>query len=280
MSSTALPRQIRGPSAFGGGLRRTLYLTWIIGLTEYRLTYFGSALGYLWSLMRPLMLFGVLYVVFSEIVDFGDDIVNYPMLLLFNIVLFNFFTDASTKAVTSVVDREAIVRKMHFPGMVIPFARVLSGGLNLAVSLIAVFLFLLAYGLNPRWTWLLLPLLLVPLVLLTLGVAMLLSALYVRFRDVAPIWAVLSTALFYGSPVLYAIDKVPEQYRQMLMLVNPLADILEQGRRWVIDPNADGAIAAAGGGAWILVPIAVGTAVCALGVWVFNREAPRIAERL
>jgi len=172
------------------------------------------------------------------------------------------------------------VRKMHFPGMVIPFARVLSGGLNLAVSLIAVFLFLLAYGLNPRWTWLLLPLLLVPLVLLTLGVAMLLSALYVRFRDVAPIWAVLSTALFYGSPVLYAIDKVPEQYRQMLMLVNPLADILEQGRRWVIDPNADGAIAAAGGGAWILVPIAVGTAVCALGVWVFNREAPRIAERL
>jgi ABC-2 type transport system permease protein len=280
VSSTALPRQIRGPSAFGGGLRRTLYLTWIIGLTEYRLTYFGSALGYLWSLMRPLMLFGVLYVVFSEIVDFGDDIVNYPMLLLFNIVLFNFFTDASTKAVTSVVDREAIVRKMHFPGMVIPFARVLSGGLNLAVSLIAVFLFLLAYGLNPRWTWLLLPLLLVPLVLLTLGVAMLLSALYVRFRDVAPIWAVLSTALFYGSPVLYAIDKVPEQYRQMLMLVNPLADILEQGRRWVIDPNADGAIAAAGGGAWILVPIAVGTAVCALGVWVFNREAPRIAERL
>jgi ABC-2 type transport system permease protein len=91
---------------------------------------------------------------------------------------------------------------------------------------------------------------------------------------------VLSTALFYGSPVLYAIDKVPEQYRQVLMLVNPLADILEQGRRWVIDPNADGAIAAAGGGAWILVPIAVGTAVCALGVWVFNREAPRIAERL
>ncbi len=280
MSSTALPRQIRGPSAFGGGLRRALYLTWIIGLTEYRLTYFGSALGYLWSLMRPLMLFGVLYVVFSQIVDFGDDIVNYPMLLLFNIVLFNFFADASTKAVTSVVDREAIVRKMHFPGMVIPLARVLSGGLNLAVSLIAVFVFLLAYGVDPRWTWLLLPLLLVPLVLLTLGVAMLLSALYVRFRDVAPIWAVVSTALFYGSPVLYAIDKVPEDYRQVLMLVNPLADILEQGRSWVIDPNADGAIAAAGGGAWILVPIAVGAAVCALGVWVFNREAPRIAERL
>ncbi|MBA2793396.1 MAG: ABC transporter permease [Thermoleophilaceae bacterium] len=273
-------RRVRGPSAFGGDLRRTLYLTWIIGLTEYRLTYLGSALGYLWSLMRPLMLFGVLYVVFSQIVDFGDDIPNYPVLLLFNIVLFNFFTDAATKAVTAVVEREAIVRKMSFPGMVIPFARVLSGGLNLALSLVAVFVFVLGYGLNPRWTWLLLPLLLVPLVMLTLAVAMLLSALYVRFRDVGPIWAVLSTALFYGSPVLYAIDKVPEKYRQVYMLVNPIADILEQGRRWVIDPNAEGAVVAAGGGAWILVPIAVGLAVCALGVWVFNHEAPKIAERL
>jgi len=280
VSSIAAPRRVRGPSAFGGGWRRTLYLTWIIGLTEYRLTYFGSALGYLWSLMRPLMLFGVLYVVFTQVVNFGDDIVNYPMLLLFNIVLFNFFADASSRAVTSVVEREAIVRKMSFPGMVIPFARVLSGGLNLGVSLVAVFIFLLGYGVNPRWTWLLLPLLLVPLVLLTLAVAMLLSALFVRFRDVGPIWAVISTALFYGSPVLYAIDKVPEEYRQVLMLVNPLADILEQGRRWVIDPNAEGAVAAAGGGAWILVPVAVGLAVCALGVWVFNHEAPRIAERL
>ncbi len=280
MSSIAAPRRVRGPSAFGGGWRRTLYLTWIIGLTEYRLTYFGSALGYLWSLMRPLMLFGVLYVVFTQVVNFGDDIVNYPMLLLFNIVLFNFFADASSRAVTSVVEREAIVRKMSFPGRVIPFARVLSGGLNLGVSLVAVFIFLLGYGVNPRWTWLLLPLLLVPLVLLTLAVAMLLSALFVRFRDVGPIWAVISTALFYGSPVLYAIDKVPEEYRQVLMLVNPLADILEQGRRWVIDPNAEGAVAAAGGGAWILVPVAVGLAVCALGVWVFNHEAPRIAERL
>ncbi len=278
--SSLSARRVRGPSAFGGDLRRTLYLTWIIGLTEYRLTYFGSALGYLWSLMRPLMLFGVLYVVFSQIVDFGDDIPNYPVLLLFNIVLFNFFTDAATKAVTAVVDREAIVRKMSFPGMVIPFARVLSGGLNLALSLVAVFVFVLGYGLNPRWTWLLLPLLLVPLVMLTLAVAMLLSALYVRFRDVGPIWAVLSTALFYGSPVLYAIDKVPEEYRQAYMLVNPLADILEQGRRWVIDPNAEGAVVATGGGAWILVPIAVGLAVCALGVWVFNHEAPKIAERL
>ena len=214
-------RDIGGPSAYGGGARRLLYLTWIMGLTEYRLTYFGSALGYLWSLMRPLMLFGVLFVVFSQVVKFGEDIVNYPVLLLLNIVLFNFFADATGRSVTSLVDREPIVRKMQFPLMVIPLARVLSGMFNLAISLGAVFLFLLAYGVDPRWTWLLLPVMIVPLMLLTLAVSMLLSALYVRFHDVMPIWAVLSSVLFYGSPIFYAIENVPEGYRRALLLANP-----------------------------------------------------------
>jgi len=273
-------RDIRGPSAFGGAASRLLYLTWIIGLTEYRLSYFGSALGYLWSLMRPLMLFGVLYVVFAEIVDFGDDIVNYPVLLLLNIVLFNFFQDSTTKAVSSLVDREAIVRKMHFPGMVIPLARVLTGLLNLLVSLVAVFIFMLAYGVQPRWTWLALPVSVVALALLTLAAGMLLSALYVRFRDVAPIWTVASTALFYGSPVLYAVDAVPEGYRRALLLVNPIADILEQTRQWIVDPDAPGAVEVVGGAGWALIPFGVSVGFCALAVYVLNREAPKIAERL
>jgi len=272
--------RIQGPSAFGGDLRRMAYLSWIIGLTEYRLTYFGSVLGYLWSLARPLMLFGVLYVVFSQIVDFGADIKNYPVLLLMNIVLFNFFSDATTRAVTAVVERESLVRKMQFPRLVIPLARVFSALLNLGISLVAVMVFLLGYGLQPRLSWLALPLTVVPLAVLTLCVSMLLSALFVRYRDIGPIWAVLSTVLFYGSPVLYAIDKVPEDYREWLMRLNPLADILEQTRKFMIDADAPGAAAAAGGGAWILMPIAISVAICVLGVWVFNREAPLIAERL
>lgn len=273
-------REVRGPSAFGGGARRLLYLTWIIGLTEYRLTYFGSALGYLWSLMRPLMLFGVLYVVFAEIVDFGGDIVNYPVLLLLNIVLFNFFQDSTTKAVSSLVDREAMVRKMQFPGMVIPLARVLTGVLNMAVSLVAVFVFMLAYGVQPRWSWLLLPVSVVALVALTLATAMILSAVYVRFRDVAPIWTVVSTVLFYGSPVLYAVDAVPEDYRRPLLLINPIADILEQSRKWIVDPGAPGAVEVVGGPGWALIPLLFSVGICALAVYVLNREAPRIAERL
>ncbi|MGI8750605.1 MAG: ABC transporter permease [Thermoleophilaceae bacterium] len=271
---------IQGPSAFGGDLRRLAYLSWIIGLTEYRLTYFGSVLGYLWSLMRPLLLFGVLYVMFSQIVDFGNDIPNYPVLLLMNIVLFNFFSDATTRGVTSVVERESLVRKMQFPRLVVPLARVLSAWLNLAISLVAVFVFLVGYGLTPRPGWLLLPLTVIPLAVLTLCVSMLLSALYVRYRDMAPIWAVFSTVLFYGSPVLYAIDKVPPGYREWMLRLNPIADLLEQTRKWVIDAGAPGAAAGTGGGLWILMPIGIATAVCVLSVWVFERDAPQIAERL
>jgi len=270
---------MKGPSAYGGSWRRFWYLTWIIGLTEYRLTYFGSVLGYLWALMRPLLMFGVLYVVFSQIVKFGDTIPNYPMLLLFNIVLFTFFQDSSQRAVTSVVDSEGIVRKMHFPRLVIPLSVVMTGALNLILSLVAVFGFILVYGIDPTWTWLLLPAVLVPLMMLASAVAMLVSSLYVRFRDVQPIWAVFSMILFYGSPVLYAIDTVPPN-AQRYLLFNPIACILEQGRKWIIDPDARGFVTAIGGWKWALVPITIFIVVCLVGVWVFNREAPVIAERL
>ena len=272
-------REIRGPGALGGSWRRFVHLTWLIASTEFRLTYFGSALGYLWSLMRPLMLFGVLYVVFSQIINFGDDIVNYPVLLLLNVVCFSFFQEATGIAVTSVVQRESLVRKMHFPRLVIPLSVVLTAALNLAVNLVAVLGFVLAYGVDPTWTWLLLPVGLVPLMVFTLAVSMLLSSLYVRFRDVAPIWTVIATALFYGTPVLYAIDKVDASAREYLMF-NPIAAVLEQLRHWVIDPGSPGAVQAAGGWGGLSITIAIFVVVCVLAAWVFNREAPRIAESL
>jgi ABC-2 type transport system permease protein len=105
------------------------------------------------------------------------------------------------------------------------------------------------------------------------------SSLYVSYRDVLPIWTVFSQLLFYATPILYVIDKVPDDLRR-LVLANPLADILEQARRWLVDPSAPGAAHAIGGFPWWLVPAGIFVAVCIFGVWIFNREAPRIAERL
>lgn len=269
---------MRGPSAWGGGARRFLHLTWIIAANEFRLSYFGSALGYLWTLARPALQFGVLYLVFSQIVRFGDDIPNYPVLLLLNIVLFNFFTEATTSAVRCVQNRETLVRKMHFPRMVIPLSVVLTAAMNLVVSLIPVLIFLMIYGVEPGWTWLLLPVALLAMLTVTLGVSLLLAALYVRFRDVAPIWTVGSLMLFYGSPVLWAIELVPEQAREAIM-ASPLAASLQLARVWIIDPTAPGPGDVLG---WPLglVPIALTVLLLVVGTWVFHREASGIAERL
>jgi ABC-2 type transport system permease protein len=272
-------RDMPGPGALGGGWRRFLSLTWTIASTDFRLTYFGSALGYLWSLFRPLLLFAVLYTVFSKVAKIGDDITNYPVLLLMNIMFFNFFTDATNTAVTSMVARETLVRKMQFPRMVIPLAVVVTALLNLLTAMIAVFIFMLAYGVDPTWTWLLLPVGLFPLVFLATGVALLVSGLYVRFRDVQPIYGVLSTALFYASPVLYTIDNVDGQVRSVLQL-NPITGCLEQLRVWMVDPHAPGGITAVGGYANSIIPIAIGLGIFVVGFWVFHREAGQAAERL
>ena len=281
MTTAALPeaREINGPSAFGGGFRRFASLTWLIAFNEFRLTYFGSVLGYLWSLMRPLLQFGVLYVIFNRVLHFGKGIPHYPVLLLFNVVLFLFFQDTTTQAVRSVVNRELLVRKMQFPRLVIPLSVVVTQLLNLATNLVAVVIFMLVSGVQPGWKWLLFPLLLIPLTIFTSAVAMILSSLYVPFRDVLPIWGVLATVLFYGTPVIWPIEKVHGAWVKVV-LANPIADILQQGRRWLFEPSAPGPWHAIGGFPWALIPIAVFVGVVLFGIWIFNYLAPRIAERL
>jgi ABC-2 type transport system permease protein len=274
-------REVRGPSALGGGQRRFFDLLWLISVTEFKRVYFGTVLGYLWSLIRPLMLFAVLLFVFTQVFKIGsDEAPHYPVLLLLGIVLFNFFSEATTASVTSVVDQEGIVRKTQFPRLVIPLSTVVTGILNLSVNLVVVLVFILAFGVGPTWTWLLFPLPLAALFVLTAAASMALSVLYVRFRDVAIIWVVLSQVLFYATPILYPIEALKHETLERILMFNPLAVIMEQVRVWVIEPGAPTAAEAAGGAVWLLPALAIFVAVCAYGVWIFNREAPRIAEEL
>lgn len=273
------PREIRGPSAFGGSWKRFWALTWMIAVTDFKLTYFGSALGYLWSLFRPLMLFGVYFIVFTKIAPVGNEIKNYGAMLLLNIMLYQFFVEATTASITAVVNREGMVRKMQFPRIVIPLATVGTSLFNLGVNLIAVMILILLQGVEITWTWLLLPVGLLPLVVFTLSVATILSALYVRFRDILPIWQVLSTALFYGSPLLYAVEKVPPDLRGFIQ-VNPLTPIISQLRHWIIDPTAPPGWTAVGGYPRGLIPFGILIVMPIIALWFFDREAPKVAERL
>jgi ABC-2 type transport system permease protein len=272
---------IRGPSALAGDPRRFAHLTWTLAVQEFKLRFFGSVLGYLWQVMRPLMLFGVLYVVFTQFVDISDHKL-YPASLLLGIVLYTFFAEATSGAVSSVVDREQLVRKIHFPRLAIPMAVVLTAGFNLLPNLLVVFVFGAALGISPAVSWLELPVLIAILTLFSIGIAALLSALYVRFRDLRPIWDVALQIVFYGSFIIVPFETVFERFPALsqALLWNPLAAIVQQARHAVIDSQLPSAAAAMGGTARLLIPLAIVAGFCALGLWVFDREAPRIAEDL
>lgn len=271
-------REVRGPSATGGGRRRFFDLLWLISATEFKKSFHGTAFGYLWSLVRPLMLFAVLLVVFTRIFRFN--VPNYPVLLLFNLVVFGLFQEGTGAAVSSVLAQEGIVRKTQFPRLVIPLSSVMVALFTLGLNLIAVFVFILAYGVDPTWTWLLLPVILLLVFVLTCAVSLLLSALNVRFRDVAIIWTVAATVLLYATPIIYPITILESSFLKDVLLGNPLTLIFEQARAWIIDPTAPGAVSVAGGWLNMLPAFAIYIATCILGVWVFKREAPKIAERL
>jgi ABC-2 type transport system permease protein len=273
------PARYRGPSALGDDLRRFLSLTYTLAVTDFKLRFFGSALGYFWSLARPLLLFGTLYFVFTEIVRFGEGVEHYPVYLLSSIVLFTFFSETTSRGVRALVERENLLRKMRFPRMVIPLSVALHSLFNLGLNLIVVFAFIFASGIEPTLDWLQIPLLIGMIVFFATGVTMLLSALYVRFRDMEPIWEVALQLLFYGSPVIYVITTVPESFRELIMF-NPIASILTQWRHAVIDQDAPTAGTAIGGLELIVVPVVIVLVLFALGWWVFTREAPRIAENL
>jgi ABC-2 type transport system permease protein len=282
-----LGEPIRGPRALTDDWSRFWHLTYNIARNEFKLRFFGSVLGYLWQLVRPVLLFGVLYVFFVVVAHVnkqtGPGSEHYGAQLLGSIVLFTFFGEAAGGAVRSVVDRENIVRKIHFPRLVIPLSVVLLAGFNLVLNLAVVLVFALAEGVTPTLSWLELPLLLAMLVVFATGVAMLLSALFVRFRDIQPIWDVVQQILFYASPVIVSVATVRERLSATLVhlyMLNPLAVVFQQFRNAMITHGTPSAGRLLGGWAQLAEPVLIVIAVFALGFWVFNRSAGQIAENL
>jgi ABC-2 type transport system permease protein len=283
---------VTGPSALAGGRRRFMDLLWLMAVTEFKRTYFGTVLGYLWSLMRPLLQFGVLLFVFTKIIKLGG-ISDYPVVLLLNIVLFTFFQEATLNSVTSVVAQEGIVRRTQFPRLVIPFSVVLTAMFQLTLNLMVVFIFIVAWGVDPKWTWLLFPPCLAVMLIFTTALASLLSVLYVRFRDVLIIWTVMAQVLIYATPVIYTLEFLHGTALHIISL-NPLAPLFQQIQDWVISPTVTStdsngvttehtlysAPHAIGGAIWLLPALAIFIGVCVFAAWIFNHDAPRIAEDL
>ena len=275
---SVIPAERQRPYVLGSDLQRVWNLTWTLAATEFKLRFYGSVLGYAWTLARPFLFFGVIYLVFSEIAGLDANVDHYGVYILFGLVLFQFFGETTSNCVRCLAAREGLLRKMRFPRLVIPLSVVLTAIFNLGGTLVAALIFAIATGVYPTWSWLELPVIILLVGAFATGIGLMLSALFVRYRDVAPIWEVVSQMLFYVSPILYVTTLVPEQYRDAY-LANPLATLLTEMRAAVVDPSAPHPWDLGSPLSMVLAAL-IGVTAVALGIFIFIRQAPRIAEDL
>ncbi|HRJ06823.1 MAG TPA: ABC transporter permease [Candidatus Saccharibacteria bacterium] len=249
-------------------------------ITDFKLRYKGSALGYLWTLLRPLALFAVLYVVFVNFLRFGGDIPHFPVYLLLGVVLWSYFVEVTVNGLTSIVGKGDLMRKLSFPRYVIVIAGSVSAFINLLINLLVVFGFMVINGVPLTITVLWLPLIILELFVFALGLSFLLSALYVRFRDINYVWEVLLQAGFYVTPIIYPLSEVAKRSEAAanILLLNPVAQIIQDARYSLIThetPTVYGAFSLY----WIIpfIVVAVVTVVAAI---YFRAMSPKFAEEI
>ena len=248
--------------------------------TDFKLRYQGSVLGYAWSLLRPLFLFLILYIVFTKFIKLGTDIPNYPVYLLLGIVLWQFFADATSQSLSSVVARGDLIRKIRIPRWMIVLTSNVSAMINLGLNLIVVAVFLLITQVDVRADILFLPLAVVEIYIFAAGLALFLSAAYVKYRDVSFIWEVILQAGFYLTPVLYPLTVITNITLQKLLLLNPVAQAIQDARNVAVTQDALTIAEVYGSDVMRFVPLAISLTVLVLGVLYFKKESKYFAENL
>jgi ABC-2 type transport system permease protein len=253
----------------------------VIVSVEFKLKYSDSVLGYVWSIARPLAYFSVIWVLLGGIFGGGVQIPNYPLYLLLGIVIFTYFVDAVGLQMASIVSGGGLLRKIYFPRLIIPLSATGTATMTFAVNTLAVVVFIAASRLTPEATWLLIPPLLLELYLFMLGFGLFLAMAYTRFRDVGQLWDLGAQLLFFALPVMYSISFLSTPYQKVVML-NPVAQVMQDIRRIILGPELDPQTIAA---VWgfrearaIPAAIAVGTFV--VGLLLFQKDSKNFAERV
>ena len=244
--------------------------------TDFKVRYQGSILGYMWSLLKPLFLFAILYTVFTYIIPLGKDIEHYPVYLLTGIVLWNFFTEATMQGASSIVARGDLIRKISIPRYLVVVATIFSALINLGLSLVVVVVFALLNGVLPTISWFMIIPIVLELVVLAAGISFLLSALYVRFRDITYIWEIFLQAGFYATPIIYPLTMVPETLQKWVFL-NPMAQIIQDARHALVTDTSVTIWSTTH--SWLMVvPFAFIVFLFVIGVWYFKKHSPYFAE--
>lgn len=262
--------------------RYSLILLKQLVITDFKLRYKGSALGYVWTLLRPLALFAVLYTVFVHFLRIGADIPHFAVYLLLGIVLWNYFTEVTNNGLSAIVGKGDLLRKLAFPRYVIVLAGSISALINLGINLIVIAFFMLINGVPFTFEALWILPLIVELFIFALAIAFILSALYVRFRDINYIWELVLQAGFYATPILYPITMVVALSPAIaqLIILNPVAQIIQDARYFVVTKESV-TITTLYDNVWMhLVPLAIVAIMAVIGVLYFRKKSPSFAEEI
>ncbi len=252
--------------------------------TDFKLRYQGSVLGYLWALLRPLMMFAILYIVFTKLMRFGDNIPHYPVYLLVGTTLWSFFTECTNQGIQAIIARGELIRKICFPKYIVVVSATLTAVINLLINLVVVIIFALINGITPTWTWLLVPVLVLELYILALGISFLLGAINVKYRDITSIWDVCIQALFYAIPIIYPITMIAEtsDIAAKVLLMNPIAQVIQDIRYCLVTDQAITVWNYVGDDHFILkfIPIVIVAIMLVWGSWYFRKKSKKFAEEI
>lgn len=278
-AATARSRPLRGPAALTGDRRQFWDLLIVTSVASFRNRYVDTVFGFIWMFLGPLLVFAVLYIFVTQIIKRFSEIPNYGELLLLNITLYNLFRTGTTQAMRSLTG-SGLVRKMPVPRLVLPLSAVATSFYAMAANMVIVIPWLLIAGVEPTWSWLLFPVVIFGMLLITCSFALLLAGSFVRFRDVGQVWPVMTQILFYASPVIWPFGVFRREILWDAQIFNPIAPVLAQAQKWIIDPSDPGWFEVRGTGIEAFLPFIILAVIAVLGFWVFRREARRAAEDL
>ena len=262
--------------------RYSLILLKELVITEFKLRYQGSALGYLWSVLRPIFLFLILYVVFVYFLKIGNDIPHWPVAMLLGIVMWNFFSEVTNNGLASIVNRGDILRKINFPKYVIVLSGTISAFINLLINMVVIGVFMAINGVELTWLALLSPLYIIELFIFALGLAFLLSTIYVKLRDINYIWEIIMQGLFYMSAVIYPMSMVVSMSPLIakILLLNPVAQSIQDARYALITQEIVTLPSLTDNLFINLIPYTIVLVTFILGAWYFKKKSPTFAENL
>lgn len=248
--------------------------------TDFKLRYQGSVLGYAWSLLRPLFLFVILYIVFGVFLKAKGNIPHYPVYLLLGIVLWNYFAEVTMGSVGAIVGRGDLLRKINFPKYVIILAGSFSAFINLLINFVVIGVFMIVGHVDVGWRALIMLPLICELFVFSIAMAFFLSALYVRFRDVSYIWEVIMQGAFYATPILYPLSLIPHRAAKFLIL-NPMAQIIQDARHVLVTTDTQTIYQIYDGDKWIwAIPLGASLIIVVLASTYFRSRSKYFAEEV